>query len=359
MASPPSPLPDLVLSLPDDPSPGGDETRVLPGSSISQTIEAATRGAKILRDRFPEVKEVIGKIGSSEIPTDPMPVEACDLIIVLKDRTEWTSAKTRDELAEKMTEALEDVPGVTFSFQQPIQMRFNELMTGARQDVVVKIYGEDLDALTDYAKKVGKIAGSIPGAADLYVEQATGQSQIVVKYDRDRIAQFGLNIDDLNQVIRTGFAGESAGLVFEGEKRFDLVVRLAGENRQSLDDLKNLSVTAPNGIQVPLDQVAEVSFQNSPSQIQRDDAQRRITVGFNVRGRDVESIVQELQGRIEREVKFAPGYYPSYGGTFENLVQARARLAIAVPVALALIFFLLFCKRFHGCDHASQSAYHT
>ncbi|MEO6037037.1 MAG: efflux RND transporter permease subunit, partial [Saprospiraceae bacterium] len=283
-----------------------------------------------------------GKVGSSEIPTDPMPVEACDLIVILKERAEWTSAKTRDELAEKMTEALEDVPGVTFSFQQPIQMRFNELMTGARQDVVVKIYGEDLDALTDYAKKVGKIAGSIPGAADLYIEQATGQSQIVVKYDRDRIAQFGLNIDDINQVIRTGFAGESAGLVFEGEKRFDLVVRLAGENRQSLDDLKNLSVTAPNGLPIPLDQVAEVSFQNSPSQIQRDDAQRRITVGFNVRGRDVESIVQELQGRIGREIKFAPGYYPTYGGTFENLVEARARLAIAVPVALALIFFLLF-----------------
>lgn len=318
------------------------ETRVLAGSSISQTIQAAMRGAKILKDRFPEVKEVIGKVGSSEIPTDPMPVDACDLMIILKDKKDWTSAGSRDELAKKMAKELEDVPGVTFGFQQPIQMRFNELMTGARQDVIVKIYGEDLDALSDYANKVGKIAGSITGATDLYVEQATGLPQIVVKFDRDRIAQFGLNIEAVNQVIRMGFAGESAGLVFEGEKRFELVVRLAGENRQSIDDLKNLSVTAPNGLAVPLDQLAEISFKSSPNQIQRDDAKRRIIVGFNVRDRDVESIVKELQGRIAREIKFAPGYYPTYGGAFQNLVEARARLAVAVPVALAMIFFLLF-----------------
>ncbi len=318
------------------------ETRVLSGSSISQTIETAQRAARILLDNFPEVKTVIAKGGSSEIPTDPMPVEACDLIIVLKDKKEWTSAGSRDELAEKMSKALEALPGVTFGFQQPIQMRFNELMTGERQDVVVKIYGEDLDALTDYSKKVGKIVASIAGAEDLYLERTTGQMQIVVKFDRERIAQYGLNIEDLNRIIRAGFAGESAGQVFEGEKRFDLVVRLAGENRQNMDDLKNLSVMAPNGVQVPLDQVAEISFKTSPNQIQRDNAQRRITVGFNVRGRDVESIVQELQGRVEREIKFAPGYYPTYGGTFKNLIEARARLAIAVPVAMLLIFFLLF-----------------
>lgn len=318
------------------------ETRALTGSSISQTIEAALRGAKILKEKFPEVKEVIGKIGSGEIPTDPMPVEACDLMVILKDKSEWTSASNRDELAEKMSEALKAIPGVTFGFQQPIQMRFNELMSGAKQDVVVKIYGEDLDRLTEYAAKVGKLTRSIEGAQDLYIEQATGQQQIVIKFDRDKIAQFGLNIEDVNRVIKTGFAGESAGLVYEGEKRFDMVVRLEKENRQTLEDINNLFVTAPNGNQVPVSQLADVEFQMSPNQIQRDDAKRRITVGFNVRGRDVESVVKEMKARVEKEIQFKPGYFPIYGGTFKNLIEARQRLSIAVPVALFLIFILLY-----------------
>ena len=318
------------------------ETRVLQGSSISQTIEAALRAAKILKAKFPEVKEVIGKIGSGEIPTDPMPVEACDLMIILKDKSEWTSAKTRDELAEKMAEALEDIPGVTFGFQQPIQMRFNELMTGAKQDVVIKVYGENLDALTQYAKQIGKLSSTVNGAQDIYIEEVTGQSQIVIQFDRDKIAQFGLNIEDINKVIKAGFAGESAGYVYEGEKRFDLVVRLEKENRQNLDDIKNLFVTAPNGNQVPVSQLAKVELKISPNQIQRDDAKRRITVGFNVRGRDVESVVKEMQQKVAKEVKFSAGYYPTYGGTFKNLIEARQRLSIAVPAALLLIFVLLF-----------------
>lgn len=318
------------------------ETRVLQGSSISQTIEAALRAGKILKAKFPEVKEVIGKIGSGEIPTDPMPVEACDLMIILKDKSEWTSAETREELAEKMAEELEVIPGVTFGFQQPIQMRFNELMTGAKQDVVIKVYGEDLNALTDYASKLGKIAATIDGAQDIYVEQVTGQSQIVIKFDRDKIAQFGLNIEDINQVVKTGFAGESAGYVYEGEKRFDMVVRLEKGNRQNIDDIKNLFVTAPNGNQVPVSQLADVELKISPNQIQRDDAKRRITVGFNVRGRDVESVVKEMQQKVDKDVKFSAGYYPTYGGTFKNLIEARQRLSIAVPVALLLIFMLLF-----------------
>lgn len=318
------------------------ETRVLTGSSISQTIEAALRASKILKEKFPEVKEVIGKIGSGEIPTDPMPVEACDLMVILKDKSEWTSASSRDELAEKMSEALEVIPGVTFGFQQPIQMRFNELMTGAKQDVVIKVYGEDLNMLTQYAAKIGKLSTTVEGAQDLYVEQVTGQQQIVIKFDRDKIAQFGLNIEDVNQVIKTGFAGESAGLVYEGEKRFDLVVRLEKENRQSLDDINNLFITASNGNQIPVSQLAEVEFKTSPNQIQRDDAKRRITVGFNVRGRDIESVVKEMQAKVDKEIKFSPGYYPTYGGTFKNLVEARQRLSIAVPVALLLIFMLLY-----------------
>ena len=318
------------------------ETRVLSGSSISQTIEAALRASKILKDKFPEVKEVVGKIGSSEIPTDPMPVEACDLMIILKDKSEWTSAETRDELAEKMSAALADIPGVTFSFQQPIQMRFNELMTGAKQDVVIKIYGEDLDKLTQYATNIGKLANTIDGAHNVYVEEVTGQQQIVITFDRDKIAQFGLNIEDVNTIIKAGFAGESAGFIYEGEKRFDLVVRLEKENRQSLDDINNLFITAPNGNQIPIAQLAEVSFKKSPNQIQRDDAKRRIIVGFNVRGRDVESVVKEMQTKIDKDIKFESGYYPTYGGTFKNLIEARQRLSVAVPVALLLIFTLLF-----------------
>lgn len=319
------------------------ETRVLTGSSLSQTIETATRAGKVLEDHFPEVKKVVGKIGSGEIPTDPMPVEACDLMVILKDKSEWTSATTRDELAEKMQAELENhIPGVTFGFQQPIQMRFNELMTGARQDVVIKIYGEDLDKLSKYAKQIGAISQQIKGAQDIYVEQVSGLPQIVIEFKRDKIAQFGMNIEDINTAIRAGFAGEVAGLVFEGEKRFDLVVRLDQVNRQNLDDVRNLFIESPSGMQVPLEQLATIDFKEGPNQIQRDEAKRRIVVGFNVRGRDVESIVEEIQKRVDSEVTFEAGYYPTYGGTFENLKAAKNRLSIAVPVALCLIFFLLY-----------------
>ncbi len=318
------------------------ETRVATGSSLLQTIEVAQKAAAILQKRFPEVKEVVGKIGSSEVPTDPMPVEACDLMVILKDKSEWTSAGSREELAGKMAEALEVLPGVSFSFQQPIQMRFNELMTGARQDVVMKIYGDDLDVLARQAKRVGKMVGEVTGIADLYIEQVTGLPQIVVRYDRDRIATFGLNIEDINRTIRAAFAGETAGLVFEGEKRFDLVVRLADQDRQGIEDVRNLYITAPDGNQVPLSQVADVAFKVGPNQIQRDGARRRVVVGFNVHGRDVESVVNEIQARIGGNIKLPAGYYVTYGGTFENLVQARQRLSVAVPVALLLIFVLLY-----------------
>lgn len=319
------------------------ETRTLTGSSLSHTVEITQKAAKILKDNFPEVKEVIGKIGSSEIPTDPMPVEACDLMIILKDKSEWTTADNRNDLAEKMQKKLEEnILGATFGFQQPIQMRFNELISGVKQDIAIKIYGEDLKKLEQYAKQIGKIAAKIDGAADIYVEQVSGLPQVVIKFHREKIAQFGLNIEEVNTAIRTAFAGESAGLVFEGEKRFDLVVRLEKENRQTLDDVRNLYITAPNGNQIPLEQVADIDFKDGPNQIQREDAKRRIIVGFNVRGRDIESTVEEMQQKIDAQVKFEPGYFTTYGGTFENLIAAKERLSIAVPVALGLIFLLLF-----------------
>lgn len=319
------------------------ETRVLTGSSLTHTVDASLKAGEILMREFPdEVKEVVGKIGAGEIPTDPMPIEACDLMVILKDKSDWKKADSREELAEKMGEALEAIPGVTFGFQQPIQMRFNELISGVRQDVAVKIFGEDLDVLTGLSKQVAGITSSIEGARDLYVEEVTGLPQIVVHIDRDEVARFGLDVEAINQAISTAFAGQSAGLVYEGEKRFDLVVRLTKENRQGIEDVQNLFITTPTGNQVPLDQVAKVEFKLGPNQIQREDAKRRIIVGFNVRGRDVASIVEELQQKIEKQVDFPPGYYPTYGGQFENLKEAQARLSIAVPVALLLILMLLF-----------------
>lgn len=319
------------------------ETRVLTGSSLTYTIEASQKAAQILLREFPEeVKEVVSKIGSSEIPTDPMPIEACDLMVILKPKGEWKKADNREELAEKMGEALEDVPGVTFGFQQPIQMRFNELMTGVRQDVAVKIFGEDLDVLTGLSEQVAKIVAGVDGARDLYVEEVTGLPQIAININRDEVAKYGLNIEDINQAINTAFAGQAAGLVFEGERRYDLTVRLSSQSRQSIDDVRNLFIASPSGEQIPLKQLADVEFRIGPNQIQREDAKRRIIVGFNVRGRDVASIVKELQQKIENEVKFPPGYYPTYGGQFENLKEAQARLSVAVPVALLLIFLLLF-----------------
>jgi len=319
------------------------ETRVLTGSSLLYTVESSSKAAKILLREFPnEVKEVVGKIGSSEIPTDPMPIEACDLMVILKDKSEWAKANSREELADKMGEALEGLPGVTFGFQQPIQMRFNELISGVRQDVAVKIFGEDLNVLTDLSEQVGKIVGAVDGARDLYVEQVAGLPQIVVNINRDEVAKYGMNIEDINQAMNAAFAGQSAGLVFEGERRYDLVVRLSARSRQSIEDVRNLFVSSPGGEQIPLKQLADVEFKVGPNQIQREDAKRRIIVGFNVRGRDVASIVTELQGKIDKQVDFPPGYYVTYGGQFENLKEAQARLSIAVPVALLLILLLLF-----------------
>jgi cobalt-zinc-cadmium resistance protein CzcA len=319
------------------------EMRTLTGSSLSYTVDKSQEAGAILTKQFPEVKEVVAKIGAAEIPTDPMPVEAGDLIVILeKDQRKWTSARTQEELAEKMAEALAVIPGVTFGFQQPIQMRFNELISGAKQDVVLKIYGEDLPQLADYAERAARLVRQVEGAQDVYVEQVTGLPQIVVKLDRNRLARFGLNAEDVNRTVQTAFAGQSAGQLFEQERRFDIVLRLAPELRQNINQVRQLLVATPNGEQIPLEQVATVDLQEGPNQIQRDDAKRRITVAFNVRGRDVESIVQELQGKMDRQLKLAPGYYTTYGGQFENLRQATERLSIAVPVALLLIFVLLF-----------------
>lgn len=318
------------------------DTRVLTGSNLQTTIDFTQKAAGILKQRFPEVEKVVTKIGSGEVPTDPMPIEASDMMMILKPKKEWTSAKTFDELAEKMGEALKDIPGITAGFQYPVQMRFNELMTGARQDVVCKIFGEDLDTLAGYADQLSKIVNSVKGAQDVYVETVTGLPQIIINYNRGMIAQYKLSIADVNRVINTAFAGQSTGMLFEGERRFDVVVRLKGDQKKNVEDVANLLIPAPSGVQVPLHQLAEVAIKEGPNQIQREDAKRRITVGFNVRGRDVQSIVDELQQKTERQIKFQPGYYITYGGAFENLNEAKQRLLIAVPIALLLILVLLY-----------------
>ncbi|MBU7571011.1 MAG: CusA/CzcA family heavy metal efflux RND transporter [Flavobacterium sp.] len=318
------------------------ETRVPVGSSINQMIDVSKKAQNILLKNYPEVKQVVNKIGSGEIPTDPMPIEAGDMVVVLKPRKEWTSAGNREELIEKMQASLSVIPNATFSFQQPIQMRFNELLTGAKQDVVLKIYGEDLDILSDLASDVGRKIRSIDGVEDLYVEEITGLPQISIQFNRDKIGQYGMNIEDVNSAISAGFAGEVAGLVYEGERRFDLVVRLDTASRVDITDVQNLFVSTPEGQQIPLSEVAEISFKPGPVQIQRDNAKRRITVGFNVRNRDVKSIVNDIQDVIAAKVKMPAGYYVTYGGQFKNLEEANARLAVALPVALLLILVLLY-----------------
>ncbi|QEM03604.1 CusA/CzcA family heavy metal efflux RND transporter [Mucilaginibacter rubeus] len=318
------------------------DTRVLTGSSLNTTITNTQKAAHILKSQFPEVEKVVTKIGSGEVPTDPMPMDASDMMVILKPKNEWTSAKTFNELSEKMGKALQAVPGVTAGFQYPVQMRFNELMTGARQDVVCKIFGEDLDTLAAYANKLGKIINTVDGAKNLFVEAVAGMPQIIINYNRNAIAQYNLNIADINKVVNTALAGQSTGTLFEGEKRFEVVVRISSEQKKDLKDIQNLLIPTPRGTQIPLYQLADVQIKDGPNQIQREDAKRRIVVGFNVRGRDVQTIVNELQAKVDKQLKFPAGYYVTYGGAFENLNAAKQRLMIAVPVSLLLIFLLLY-----------------
>ncbi|WP_345204031.1 CusA/CzcA family heavy metal efflux RND transporter [Chryseobacterium ginsengisoli] len=323
---------------------------ILPqGSSLSQSIETSMQASRIIKS-FDEVKMVVGKTGSAEVPTDPMPPEASDLIVVLKPQNEWKTKKSYEELADEITEKLEVIPGVFFEKNQPIQMRFNELMTGIRQDVAVKIFGENLDSLSIYADKVGKIIQSVDGATSPQIERISGLPQINVEYDRIRMANYGLNIEDVNNAVSTAFAGKSAGQVFENERRFDLVVRLDSLHRTNIDDVNNLMISTNSGAQIPLSQVANISYKLGPAQISRDEGKRRIVIGFNVKNRDVESVVKDIQIKLEK-VKLPSGYYFTYGGQFENLQAASKRLMIAVPVSLLLIFMLLYFT-FHSFKQA-------
>ncbi|MBP9882479.1 MAG: CusA/CzcA family heavy metal efflux RND transporter [Chitinophagales bacterium] len=315
---------------------------ILPqGTSLSQSIETSMQASRIIKE-FDEVKMVVGKTGSAEVPTDPMPPEASDMMIILKQPNEWERDITYEELAEEIEHKLNAIPGVFFEKNQPIQMRFNELMTGIRQDVAVKIFGENMDTLLVYANRVNDVVSNVAGATEPSVERVAGLPQIVINYKRSQIANYGLNIDDINHVVSTAFAGGQAGVVFENERKFDLVVRLDSTHRNNIDDVNHLYIPAANGTQIPLSQVADIKLELGPAQISREDGKRRIVVGFNVKDRDVASVVKDIQTQLSEEVILPEGYYYTYGGTFENLQAASARLMMAVPAALALIFILLY-----------------
>ncbi len=316
---------------------------IMTGSSLSQMVKTTTEYEKILKAKFPEIKTIVSKIGSGEIPTDPMPIESGDLIIVLKDKDEWTGDYDNwEDLANAMKEEMEAIPGANIEVSQPIQMRFNELMTGSRSDIAIKIFGDDLEILDTKAKELIAKVNNIEGIGDLKADKVTGLPQITVKYDYNKIALYGLNITDINQIIRSSFAGESAGKIYEESKRFDVVVRMDAASRTDITDVSNLFIPLPNGQQVPLSQVATVSYEQGPVQVSRENGKRRITVGLNVRGRDIKSVVEEIQAKLDKDFKLPPGYYVTYGGQFENLIEASKRLSIAVPAALLLIMVLLF-----------------
>ncbi|WP_367753001.1 CusA/CzcA family heavy metal efflux RND transporter [Flavobacterium sp. WC2430] len=313
------------------------------GTTLTKTIATTTKIEKIILKNFPEVEQVVSRIGAAEVPTDPMSMEESDVIVKLKPKSEWVSASSKDELADKIKIAIEkEISNMEIEFTQPIEMRFNELISGTRSDVAVKIFGEDLNVLARKAHEIKKAIAKVEGASDIIIEKTEGLPQMTVKYDRSKIARYGLNISDLNEMIALGFAGKTVGNVFEGEKRFDMVIRLDQSNRTGINDLKNLYITTSSGEQIPLQELASIDYTEGPAKISRDNTNRRIVVGINVRNRDLQSVVTDIQKIVDTQIKLPTGYYVQYGGQFENLQSAKARLMIAVPIALFLIFILLY-----------------
>ena len=324
------------------------EMSMAQGTSLSQMVETCTKAEKLLKSEYPEVKQVVSRIGSAEIPTDPMPVERADIMVALKPKAEWTSATTTSDLMEKMEATLKNIPGMEAEFSQPIQMRNNELLTGIKQDVAIKIFGDDLNTLIQQAEKVGKMISSVRGVSGVMVEQVAGLPQIQVRCDHERMAEYGVSVDDVNQVLETAFAGGTAGVVFEGERKFDIVLRLDKDVR-TIEALQTLAIPVsagqqegPAAVTVPLNQLADIVYETAPAQVSHEDGARRIYVGFNVKGRDVQSTVDEIQHLLDSKLQLPDGYYYTYGGEFKNLQSAVNRLMIVVPLALVIILLLLY-----------------
>ena len=311
------------------------------GTSLSQMVESCTKAEKLLKKEYPEIKQVVSRIGSAEIPTDPMPVERADIMIALKPKAEWTSAKTTPELMEKMEETLSAIPGLEAEISQPIQMRNNELLTGIKQDVAIKIFGDDLDELTQQAGKVKKMIEDVPGVSGIFVEEVAGLPQIQVKYNHEKMAAYGVSVDDISEILETTFAGAVAGSLYEGDKKFDIVLRMDPSLR-NVESLEQLSIPLKDGTDIPLSQVADIDYSPAPAQVSHEDGARRIYVGFNVKGRDVQSTVEDIQDILDEKLKLPDGYYYNYGGEFENLQSATNRLMVVIPIALVIILLLLY-----------------
>lgn len=311
------------------------------GTSLSQMVESCTKAEKLLKKEYPEIKQVVSRIGSAEIPTDPMPVERADIMIALKPKAEWTSAKTTPELMEKMEETLSAIPGLEAEISQPIQMRNNELLTGIKQDVAIKIFGDDLDVLTQQAGKVKKMIEDVPGVSGIFVEEVAGLPQIQVKYNHEKMAAYGVSVDDISEILETTFAGAVAGSLYEGDKKFDIVLRMDPSLR-NVESLEQLSIPLKDGTDIPLSQVADIDYSPAPAQVSHEDGARRIYVGFNVKGRDVQSTVEDIQDILGEKLKLPDGYYYNYGGEFENLQSATNRLMVVIPIALVIILLLLY-----------------
>lgn len=311
------------------------------GTSLSQMVESCTKAEKLLKKEYPEIKQVVSRIGSAEIPTDPMPVERADIMIALKPKAEWTSAKTTPELMEKMEETLRAIPGLEAEISQPIQMRNNELLTGIKQDVAIKIFGDDLDVLTQQAGKVKRMIEDVPGVSGIFVEEVAGLPQIQVKYNHEKMAVYGVSVDDISEILETTFAGAVAGSLYEGDKKFDIVLRMDPSQR-NVESLEQLSIPLKDGTDIPLSQVADIDYSPAPAQVSHEDGARRIYVGFNVKGRDVQSTVEDIQEILDEKLKLPDGYYYNYGGEFENLQSATNRLMVVIPIALVIILLLLY-----------------
>lgn len=317
------------------------EMSMAQGTSLSQMVESCTKAEKLLKKEYPEIKQVVSRIGSAEIPTDPMPVERADIMIALKPKAEWTSAKTTPELMEKMEETLSAIPGLEAEISQPIQMRNNELLTGIKQDVAIKIFGDDLDVLTQQAGKVKKMIEDVPGVSGIFVEEVAGLPQIQVKYNHEKMAAYGVSVDDISEILETTFAGAVAGSLYEGDKKFDIVLRIDPSQR-NVETLEQLSIPLKDGTNIPLSQVADIDYSPAPAQVSHEDGARRIYVGFNVKGRDVQSTVEDIQEILDEKLKLPDGYYYNYGGEFENLQSATNRLMVVIPIALVIILLLLY-----------------
>ncbi|MCI0624150.1 MAG: CusA/CzcA family heavy metal efflux RND transporter [Acidobacteria bacterium] len=314
----------------------------LPSVSMSESVASSLMIERVLK-QFPEVALVVSRTGSPEVATDLMGIELSDIFITLKPRNQWTTAKTKEELIEKMEDRLaHEIPGVGISFTQPIEMRFNELVAGVRSDIGVKVFGDDLDVLKSKADQVVRVLSSISGAADVKAEQVAGLPMARIVVDRNEIARYGINASEVLDAVEAIRAGRNVGTIYEGRKRFDLVARFTDAVSKDLESLSQIPAGGSNGQQIPLGQLAKLEYATGPAQISREQIQRRIVVESNVRGRDLGGFVREARARVGRDVKLDPGYYLEWGGQFENLQRASARLMLVVPLTLALIFSLLY-----------------